>query len=290
MPRPFTRFVCIDWSGQAVARPQGIALAEATLGTAAPRLIRPSGGWSREAVLEWLLAEAANKSDLLIGMDFSFAFPFLDRCAYFPGWPESPPDARSLWARVERISAADPHLGCASFVAHETASRHFRRQPQGAGDLFGTGGGRLRATEIACRSAGFGPAQSSFNLVGAAQVGKSSLTGMRLLQRLNGIVPIWPFDPVPERGPMLVELYTTIAARAAGLRGISKIRDAASLDGALAALGSEPHEPLSRYDDHSTDAILAAAWLRGAASRPELWHPTGLDAVRATEGWTFGVT
>ena len=112
---------------------------------------------------------------------------------------------------------------------------------------------------------------------------------MRVLHRLAGRVPAWPFDEVPERGPLLVEIYTSIAARAAGVRkGRSKLRDGASLDAALAQLGSRPHAPLARYDDHSTDAILTAAWLRAVAHDPALWNPPGLDAVRHTEGWTFG--
>jgi hypothetical protein len=132
---------------------------------------------------------------------------------------------------------------------------------------------------------------SCFNLVGAAQVGKSSLSGMRVLHRLAGRVPVWPFDPVPGTGPLIVEIYTSIAARAAGLRaGRSKLRDAASLDQALAALGTRPHAPLARYDDHATDAILTAAWLRRVQCDPALWRPEALtDRIAATEGWTFGV-
>ena len=76
---------------------------------------------------------------------------------------------------------------------------------------------------------------SNFNLVGAAQVGKASLAGMRLLHRLSGRMPLWPLDPVPAKGPLLVEIYTSLAARAAGLPpGRSKIRDGAVLDAALA--------------------------------------------------------
>ncbi len=133
--------------------------------------------------------------------------------------------------------------------------------------------------------------QSCFNLVGAAQVGKSSLTGMRVLHRLTGSVPIWPFDPIPKKGPVLVEIYTSIAARAAGIRkGRSKVRDAQSLDQVLNALKSEKHVLLKSYDDHSTDAILTTAWLRGAAQDEMLWAPAGLTAeITRTEGWTFGV-
>ncbi len=133
--------------------------------------------------------------------------------------------------------------------------------------------------------------QSCFNLVGAAQVGKSSLTGMRLLHRLKGRVPIWPFDPVPATGPVMVEIYTSIAARAGLIRkGRSKVRDAATLDEVLAALNSDPHAPLRQYDDHSTDAMLTTAWLRNVADDHALWNPSGLTpAIARSEGWTFGV-
>lgn len=284
----FTRFAAIDWSGQAVARPQGLALAVAEAGGGAPVLIRPEGGWSRAALADWIADQAG--ADMLIGLDLSAGFPFADEHAYFPGWDESPADARALWALVDALSADDQHLGVGSFIAHAEAARHFR-QRGAAGDLHPAGRGRLRVTERGQQAMGLSPC-SCFNLVGAAQVGKSSLTGMRVLHRLTGIVPVWPFDPVPGRGAVVVEIYTTIAARAAGVRrGISKLRDGDALDSALAALGSAPHDPLVRYDDHATDAILSAAWLRRAASSPALWHPEGLTpTIAATEGWTFGVT
>ena len=89
------------------------------------------------------------------------------------------------------------------------------------------------------RETGQGNSASCFNLVGAAQVGKSSLTGMRMLHQLDGAIPIWPFDPVPDDGPVIVEIYTTIAAIAAGLpKGQSKVRDRQGLKQALEALQS----------------------------------------------------
>lgn len=288
MSRPrFTRFAAIDWSGQAVARPQGLALAVAEEGEAAPRLIRPEGGWTRAALGEWIADQAGE--DMLIGMDLSPAFPFLDHEAYFPGWTESPADARGLWRLVESIAVAEPHLAANAFVAHPEASRHFRL-PGRLGDLHPPGRGRLRVCEHGQRAQGLSP-YSCFNLVGAAQVGKSSLTGMRVFHRLAGIVPVWPFDPLPTSGAVVVEIYTALAARAAGVRrGISKLRDAPALDAALASLDSAPHAPLARYDDHATDAIVTAAWLRRAAHDARLWKPEGLTPlIAATEGWTFGV-
>ena len=118
----FSRFAAIDWSGEAVARPRGLALALAETGSDAPLPVRPAGGWSREALGDWIAEQAGE--NMLIGIDLSTAFPFIDSDAYFPGWHASPGTARELWALVEQLSADDPHLGCSSFVDHPEAARH----------------------------------------------------------------------------------------------------------------------------------------------------------------------
>ncbi|MFN3819749.1 hypothetical protein [Blastomonas sp.] len=291
--RRFEHYACFDWSGQAVARPKGLALA--TIGAeegARPVLLRPQGGWSRGAALEWMLAHAQAGTDMLIGLDLSPTFPFVDAGGYFPEWDQSPADARTLWAMVDRICEGDAHMAASSFVGHVEARRYFRHGKGDTGDRFGLSGvGRLREVERHQRLTGQANSQSCFNLVGAAQVGKSSLTGMRLLHRLAGRIPIWPFDPVPQAGPVIVEIYTSIAARAAGLgRARSKVRDADGLHSALDQLGAFPPAPLIAHDDHSTDALITAAWLRNAVHDIDLWNPPALDeSIRVTEGWTFGV-
>lgn len=284
----FDRFAAIDWSGAAGSRQKGIAVATCRAGTTAPVLERPGHVWSRTEVLDWMLGL---KGDWLVGLDLSPSLAFADAGAFFPGWDRSPADVRGLWALVEEISAGEPNLGANSFVDHPEASRHFRRHGGRCGDLFPPGAGRFREVEDTSRDQGLCNPYSNFNLVGAAQVGKSSLTGMRLFHRIDGKLPVWPYDPLPERGPVVVEIYTSIAATAAGLpRGRTKIREGATLDRSLAALGSAPHRPLARYDDHATDAILAAAWLRAVAHDSALWHPERLTPELAhTEGWTFGV-
>jgi len=257
-------------------------------GHGAPELVRPGHVWSRQDVVDWILDSMP--AGTLVGLDIGPSLPFTDRGAFFPGWRESPPDARALWALVEAVCGADPHLAASSFVDHQEASRHFRRHGGRCGDLFQPGRGRLRVTEVAQREQGLNP-YSNFNLVGAAQVGKSSLTGMRLLRRIDGRLPIWPFDPLPPAGSVVVEIYTSIAALAAGLpKGRTKVRDPATLDRALAALGSARHAPLPAYDDHATDAVMAAAWLRRVHGNGALWAPPALAPELArTEGWTFGV-
>jgi hypothetical protein len=235
--------------------------------------------------------ESAGEAATLFGFDLSASFAFEDRGAYFPGWAASPTDVRGLWRLVEAQCTDEPDLAASAFVDHQEASRHFRRHGGRCGDLFQPGAGRMRVVEVEERRQGLVNPVSNFNLVGAAQVGKSSLTGMRLFLRLDPHLPIWPFDPLPGEGSVVVEIYTSIAATTAGLpRGRSKVRDAETLDRALGQLGSLPHRPLRQYDDHATDAILSAAWLRSAADRSKLWHPAAMTPhVARTEGWTFGV-
>jgi hypothetical protein len=289
--RCFSQYACADWSGAISERPTGIAIAIADR-SGPPRLISPIPRWSRLDVRDWLLALANAQTDIVIGFDMSFGFPYADQGAYFPQWPESPPNAKSLWAMVDDICKDDPHLSAASFVNHPDARRHFRHGKGDQGDLFGESGvGRLRRCELHQRATKQGNSASCFNLVGASQVGKSSLTGMRMLHQLQGRIPVWPFDPVPEKGPLIVEIYTSMAARSTGLPpGRSKVRDHAGLIAALTALGSPSLPRLAAYDDHSTDAIMTAAWMRNSTQNQGLWNPEKLNLhIGATEGWTFGI-
>jgi len=288
--RRFTHFAAIDWSGARGERQRGIALAVAS-GAGAPELVRPGHIWSRAEILGWLLDVAAAGTDMLIGFDFSAAFAFADHGAYFPDWSESPADLPELWALVEQLCARDPHFGIDGFLSHPEARRHFRHAKGNVGDLFEGGAGRLRRVERHQRGTKQAASVSNFNLVGAAQVGKASLAGMRVLHRLHELLPLWPLDPVPAGGPLLVEIYTSLAARAAGMAaGRSKIRDGAALDAALAALGSRRTGLSGPVSDHAADALLTAAWLRAIAGDAAPWSPAPLStALAATEGWTFGI-
>ena len=283
----FAHFAAVDWSGAAGERHRGIAVALCRAGEDAPALVRPGHRWSRADVLEWLLDELPEAT--LVGFDMGISLAHADCGAFFPGWDESPPDARALWAMIDRICASEPHLAAGAFVDHAEAARHFRRHGGREGDRFGGGRGRLRITERAQEAMGCRPC-SNFNLVGAAQVGKSSLTGMRLLHRLEGRLPVWPVDPLPASGSALVEIYTTIAAMAARRApGRSKMRSFEEANVALGELGSRPVDGSGPLADHACDALVTSAWLRTAAHDPALWRPQGLTAkIARTEGWTFG--
>ena len=293
-PGRFRNFVAIDWSGAVGERQKGIAVAHCSAAGEAPVLVEPPGHhiWSRAAVLDYLLDRLP--PDALVGLDLGISLPFADAGAFFPEWDESPPDARALWAFVDAACADDPHLSASSFVDHDQASAYFRRHGGREGLRFHLPGaadrrGRMRVTERAQARAGCKP-YSNFNLVGAAQVGKSSLTGMRLLHRLAGRLPVWPVDALPASGSVVVEIYTTLAAVAAGRSASrAKMTCCAALNEALSALDSPPVARRGAIDDHSADALLTAAWLRGHAHDPALWHPAELsDQLARTEGWTFG--
>ena len=282
----FEHWVAIDWSGAVGARQKGIAVAICSAGSGPPKFVRPGHIWSRQEVCGWLLDGMPPRT--LVGLDLGAALPYVDQGAYFPGWAESPADARSLWALVDRLCANDLHLAATSFVDHPQAAEYFRRHGGRKGRFF-EGRGRLRVTEEAQRAQGLNP-YSNLNLVGAAQVGKSTLTGMRVLHRLRGRLPVWPFDP--PGASTVVEIYTTIAAIAAGRpKSRAKMRTVEELAAALVATGSDPVPGAGPIDDHKSDALLTAAWLRAHAHREELWHPAAMTPhIAATEGWTFGVT
>ena len=231
--------------------------------------------------------------DTLVGLDLGIALPFADCGAYFPGSGSALPDAPSLWALIDDICAGDPNLGAQTFVDHPEFKPYFRDGVHTgmhfACDGAAHGRGRFRVTEHAQAAMGCKP-YSNFNLVGAAQVGKSSLTGMRMLHRLRGHLPVWPIDSLPSNGSVVAEIYTSLAALEAGRSASkAKMRSFEALNEALASLGSAQVAGTGPIDDHSSDALLTAAWLRKAGNDSARWKPASLtpDLAR-TEGWTFG--
>ncbi len=280
----FERFAAIDWSGAKGKRHKGIAVAVCEAGSGAPWLVEREKPWSREEVLEWLL-ETAAEAPTLFGFDFSFAPPIVERGEYLPGEPNIPSTAREFWAYVDKRSD-DEDLGAASFL-EQTHRRHF---------YFGMADGvkanfvRFRQCDARLNAQGGRKTASAYDAIGAAQVAKASFSGMRLLHRLDGKVAIWPMDPLPEQGSAVVEIYTRIYLRRAGLRG-TKLRSRADLNTALEGLGSSPARLDFEPDDHQTDAMVTSAGMRALATgEPRAFDPVGLTPeIARAEGWTFGV-
>jgi hypothetical protein len=279
----FAAYVAIDWSGAKGRRHKGIAIAEAP-GDAPPRLVRPEHVWSRREVLGWLLDRAAAEPTLF-GFDFSFAPPLIERGEYLPGEADVPATAREFWAYVD-ANSIDEDLGAASFL-EQVHRRHF---------YFGIADGakadfvRFRQCDARLNEQGGRKTASAYDAIGAAQVAKASFSGMRLLQRLDGKIAIWPMDALPTAGSAVVEIYTRIYLRRAGMSGV-KLRSRAALNAALEGLGSPPVRLRFEPNDHQTDALVTAAGMRAlAADEPHAFAPRGLTPeIARTEGWTFGV-
>ena len=268
----FSSFVGIDWSGALGSRHKSIQIAVCDAGNAAPHLIVPPGGaWSRTGALAWI---AAQSGDVLVGMDAGFGFAAV---------PPFTGPARDLWRQIDTICAADTDLGGHSFIAHRRDAFWL-----GAADGPRHLKAHLRVTEQIYAASRLGTPTSNFVLLGASQVGKATLSAMRLLHHLQW--PVWPFDPLPASGPVILEIYAQAFARMGGVRG--KLRDKTALDAALARLGCVPMPAgfADRFPDHLGDAIITAAGLRAIAADPRWWAPPALTAaVAATEGWTFGI-
>jgi len=278
----FISTVAIDWSGAKGKRHKGIAIAEAR-GDDPPRLVRPGHIWSRTEVLDWLLERAA-REPTLFGFDFSLAPPFAERGSYLPGEAGIPDNARDFWAYVDARSR-DEDLGAASFL-EEVHRRHF---------YFGIADGvkahyvRFRICDAHLNAQGGRKTASAYDAIGAAQVAKGSFSGMRLAHRLDGKVAIWPMDPLPATGSVVVEIYTRIYLRMAGMSG-KKLRSRADLNRALVGLGSKPVRLRFEPNDHQTDALVTAAGMRAHLLNPLAFAPPGLTPELArTEGWTFGI-
>ena len=283
MTAHFKSYIAIDWSGAKGKRHKGIAIAEAR-GESPPRLVRAGHVWSREEVLAWLLRRAASEPTLF-GFDFSFAPPIIARGEYLPGEAGVPKAAREFWAYVDS-RCEDEDLGAASFL-EEVHRRHFYF---GIADGVKAGFMHFRQCDARLNAQGGRKTASAYDAIGAAQVAKASFSGMRFLHQLDGKVAIWPMDPLPDHGSAVVEIYTRIHLRRAGLSGV-KLRSRAELNRALRGLGSPPARLRFEPNDHQTDALVTAAGMRQLAlTEPRAFDPEGLTPeIARSEGWTFGV-
>jgi len=176
----FDCFVGIDWSGDKENWQKRLKIALARPGSHPPKLV--GDRWSRTKAVHWIRGLVENQT-ALIGLDFAFGFP--------------PCGIELNWEYAERMCCGDANFYGGKFFTVANASHSHllnsrwvpRSQPFIA---------HLRTTErVAAETKGAAP-QSIFNAVGAAQVGPSSISGMRALlhvrQNFAGKVSIWPFD------------------------------------------------------------------------------------------------
>jgi hypothetical protein len=285
----FDAFIAIDWSGAAGSY-NGIAVATCQPGRGAPRLVPPAGTrWSRREIAEWLANRLSEGKRLLIGFDFAFGFPF-EECGYLGGQAEGIRDIFGLWTLIEERCAAESDFGCRPFIEHPDLAHLFWKEGRRPDKWVE----RKRLAEHACAEATKTRPDTLYKLLHSKQVGKASITGMRVLHYLRTIkkdhVAIWPFETrrSSTRHSIIVEIYPTMFRKlAAG--SIAKLRSRADLNRALANLDSRPITQTGHLTDHDTDALISAAGLRSIAHDPEMWKRPDAAARVRREGWIFGV-
>jgi hypothetical protein len=276
MKRSFDCFVGIDWSGDKKKWQKGLKIAYARPGSSAPTVIMgrgPKGRWSRTEAVRWI-GELVSKERALIGLDFAFGFP-TSGIALNKEY-------------VEQLCGADANFyGGAFFRVANAKHSHLVNSPwlpRG-----GYSAGYLRATEHASKLSAKGATpQSIFNAVGPAQVGPSSISGMRVLLHLKhnhgDKISIWPFEELDDVRSTIVEIFPRYFPLSRKLS--PKLSDHAALNAALKAFGSAPVGMPPESEDEG-DALLSAAALRSLCVDLTIFQVES-DYAK-TEGWIFGI-
>lgn len=271
----FDRFIGIDWSGDKNAYQKGIKVAQARPGRQAPVLVAGPGRserWSRTEVMRFILESCAHER-CLVGLDFAFGFPA----------NHGPFD----WAYVEAHCAADGNFYGGRFF-HEPAEAHadFINSSTHKGARYRANAHRV--TELRAALTKGATPQTVFNAIGAAQVGPSSISGMRMLRMLTTqgaqSLSVWPFAPVSMDRSVVVEIFPRLFPLLHRLPSAMKVH--ANLNRALAAFESDPVTEAPRSEDEG-DALISSAALRQlSAVAGSFVLP---QEPPAGEGWIFGV-
>lgn len=275
----FDCFVGIDWSGNKQPWQKGLKVAIAHPGRTAPRLQECPGqkrGWSRTDAIRWIEDQFPDKR-ALIGLDFAFGFPPVTLSG----------NAVLDWDYVERLCQLHPNFyGGAFFRPPNCEHSHLINSPWLPKLRYSADDLRL-TDRVAMKTVGARP-QSVFNAVGPAQVGPSSISGMRALRSLQercGVrIAIWPFDEADRPGSVIVEIFPRYYPLLK--RRNPRLVDRDNLNSALAAFDSEEVELAPKSEDEG-DALLSAAALRYLSHQDSLFQLP--DPSVRSQGWIFGV-
>lgn len=244
-----SRVVAIDWSGRRIGAARHIWLAEAVDGELVDL---SSGRTGAEAI-----AEAAERSPELIGLDFAFGFP--------EGWSRA-----QGWTRGRNVWEAAAREGEAWLAACEPP---FWGRP---------GRGRPADSVEPLRVTDTDGAKSVFQIGGAGTVGTGSIRGMpHLLTLLEARFDVWPLERVGDepRG-VAVEIYPRLFTGR-----VAKSNAAARAGAVRELLAGQPSEfaALARDSEDAFDAAVSAV----ALSRHEVTVDWDVDERMSLEGRVY---
>lgn len=252
---PFSRVIAVDWSGVASGGHETIWMAEARNG----KLISLENGRSRADLTDHLIAIAAADPNIVVGLDFAFAFP---------AWFAEELGAKTihdLWRIVERegeswLRECRPPFWGRPNTSKPSLASHFRE------------------TELRAAKAMGAQPKSVFQIGGAGAVGTGSIRGMPQLIRLREAgFAIWPFDAV--RRPLAVEIYARLLTGPV-VKSSADAR-ASYLSKRFPSLTEEMHRRASSTEAAFDAAVSAMAMAENSAAFDSL---AVVDAIAATEG------
>jgi hypothetical protein len=284
----FEQFVGIDWSGaKAPTKSYAVTLATCKNDDSAPSAILEK--LSRHDVFLWISKQIRTNKKTLVGIDCNLGYAAHVAHAQLG---ESA-DYRMLWDSIELACADHDNFFAGNWWQNETYSQHFwqfGKQPEWF-DLQ-----RLRRiTEHCAVKQGIGIPESPFKLIGAKQVGKGGLAGMRVMHALKtqfgDQVAIWPFEAelVDNATVVISENFPRLFIRKAGF-GNAKVRSLDDLNAVLSFYQSAPYTTNAELNDHLTDAIIASAGMRWVYNNEQPLDINDMPAAaRQIEGWIFGV-
>ena len=287
----FDKFVGIDWSG-AKAPINSKSIAVASLSKNKDNLKLHSEIRSRNAVADYIHSLAMGNKRTLIGIDCNFGYA--DEIVKKHIGPNG--TAYDLWAHVDLVNQEHSNFFAGNFWQHKNYKDDFWIE----GKMQAGFKMPQRATEIICAKNGYGNPESPFKLIGAKQVGKGGLAGMRMVHYLKNIlgnkIAIWPFDNTQicnQARVVITEIYPRQFIMRTG-KGVRKIRQLIDLKEIL-NLFHVKQEKIPNFTDHDSDALVSAAGLRYLCGMENdvslnVSKPFEMpEKAKLTEGWIFGV-
>ena len=205
----------------------------------------------------------AAEAPTLFGFDFSFAPPIAERGEYLPGEPDVPstrtrvlglcrPPLRRRGSRRRELPRAGP--------PPPFLFRH-RRRREGATSCISALRARLNATGRRQDRERLRRDRRRPGRQGELRRACGCFTGS------TAGSPIWPMDPLPEQGSAVVEIYTRIYLRRAGLSGTQAADRGPSSIARSKALGSRAGAAALRAERPPDRRLVTAAGMR-ALARP----------------------
>lgn len=288
MTKAFDVYVGVDWSGaEKPVQTHAVTWSSCRQNMGAPEY--HAGKLSRTDVYNKILAIADTNDRTFIGIDCNFGY------AYHVGQKQfgAGADYKTLWARVDHVNKEHDNFFAGNFWRTKQYAKYF--WTEGAQPDWFDAERLQRKTEKQSTIQGNGRPESPFKLIGAKQVGKGGLAGMRmayaLKQALRDKIAFWPFEAekIDQAQIVVSEIYPRLFIRHSGF-GNKKIRDQAYMNVILKHFDASSLEDQTPLSDHHTDAIIASAGIRWFINNQdslniECFPKESLDF----EGWIFGV-